>query len=63
MAAVSTKSEDALTPMEQFPKLEQIVDQWTQCADCNQTDPKWAEISRGILICLQCSGVFINHIL
>jgi len=58
MAAVSQKSDDeSLTPMEQFPKLQTIVDQWTHCADCNQANPKWAEISRGILICLQCSGV------
>mmetsp|Transcript_38330 Transcript_38330/g.61280 ORF Transcript_38330/g.61280 Transcript_38330/m.61280 type:complete len:307 (+) Transcript_38330:341-1261(+) len=45
------------TPLEIFPKLAQIQKQWTQCADCNDKHPKWAETSRGILICLQCSGV------
>lgn len=44
------------TQFQKFPKLKEIVDQWTECADCNQKDPKWAEISRGILVCLQCSG-------
>ena len=57
MAAVSEQNDDkdSQTPLEEFPKLKEILGQWTQCADCNQKDPKWAEISRGIFICLQCS--------
>ena len=27
------------------------------CADCGSSDPKWASITFGILICAQCSGV------
>ena len=38
------------TPLELFPKLAKIAKQWTQCADCDQSAPKWAEIDRGILI-------------
>jgi len=45
------------TPLDIYPKLRIINEQWTHCADCNAVKPKWAEISRGILICLQCSGV------
>lgn len=45
------------TPLEEFPKLAKIAKQWTQCADCDAPHPKWAEIDRGIFICIQCSGV------
>jgi len=52
-----SKEKKNKTPLELFPKLAKITKQWTQCADCNDPHPKWAEIDRGILICLQCSGV------
>ena len=38
------------SPLELYPKLLQISKQWTQCADCDDKHPKWAEIIRGILI-------------
>eukprot|EP00486_Rosalina_sp_Unknown_P014904 CAMPEP_0201596070 /NCGR_PEP_ID=MMETSP0190_2-20130828/192873_1 /ASSEMBLY_ACC=CAM_ASM_000263 /TAXON_ID=37353 /ORGANISM="Rosalina sp." /LENGTH=269 /DNA_ID=CAMNT_0048056289 /DNA_START=283 /DNA_END=1088 /DNA_ORIENTATION=- len=50
-------SSENKTPLELFPKLAKIAKQWTQCADCNDPHPKWAELDRGILICIQCSGV------
>eukprot|EP01084_Bolivina_argentea_P144658 253740_1 len=48
------------TSLELFPKLKQIKAQWSQCADCNDPHPGWADISRGILICINCSGVHRN---
>eukprot|EP01084_Bolivina_argentea_P167023 289945_1 len=38
-------------------KLQTIVNQWTSCADCNDPYPEWADVSRGIIVCLDCSGV------
>jgi len=38
-------------------KLQSIVNGWDSCADCNNPYPEWADISRGIIICLQCSGI------
>eukprot|EP01083_Nonionella_stella_P032242 88272_1 len=46
-----------LSPLELHPKLAEIATQWTQCTDCNAPHPKWAEITRGILICIKCSGI------
>eukprot|EP01084_Bolivina_argentea_P225548 381122_1 len=57
MATENINNNKKKTALELFPKLKTIVSQWTSCADCNDTHPKWAEITRGILICLQCSGV------
>lgn len=51
----SEKKEE--TPLVNFPKWDKIAKQWTQCADCSARNPKWAEITRGILLCIQCSGV------
>ena len=48
MAAEEEK--ESKTPLELFPKLSETVNQWTQCADCDDPNPKWAEINRGILI-------------
>uniref|UniRef100_A0A8D0LBI9 Arf-GAP with coiled-coil, ANK repeat and PH domain-containing protein n=1 Tax=Sphenodon punctatus TaxID=8508 RepID=A0A8D0LBI9_SPHPU len=28
-----------------------------QCCDCGQTDPRWASINLGILLCIECSGI------
>jgi stromal membrane-associated protein len=27
------------------------------CADCNSRTPRWASISRGVFVCLRCSGI------
>ncbi|KAM4665236.1 arf-GAP with dual PH domain-containing protein 2 [Discoglossus pictus] len=32
----------------------------SECADCGQPDPDWANCSLGVFICLQCSGVHRN---
>jgi len=48
------------SPLEQFPTLLKITQQWKSCADCTDPHPKWADISRGILSCLECSGVHRN---
>ena len=47
--AAEAKPKDK-TPLELFPKFAETVKQWTQCADCDDPNPKWADISRGILI-------------
>jgi len=39
------------------PLLVKISQQWSTCADCDASDPDWAELNRGTFICLQCSGV------
>ncbi|XP_067382520.1 arf-GAP with coiled-coil, ANK repeat and PH domain-containing protein 3 isoform X3 [Channa argus] len=28
-----------------------------QCCDCGQSDPRWASINLGILLCIECSGI------
>ena len=30
------------------------------CADCNSSDPDWASLNLGILLCIECSGVHRN---
>ncbi|PKA55278.1 ADP-ribosylation factor GTPase-activating protein AGD3 [Apostasia shenzhenica] len=30
------------------------------CADCGATDPDWASLNLGILVCIECSGVHRN---
>ena len=37
-------------------QLINIQENWTCCADCNETDIEWAEITRGCLLCKQCAG-------
>ncbi len=28
-----------------------------ECADCGQTNPRWASVNLGVFICLECSGI------
>jgi hypothetical protein len=28
-----------------------------QCADCGNTDPDWASLNLGVLLCIECSGI------
>jgi len=28
-----------------------------ECCDCGSSDPDWAAINHGILICIKCSGI------
>eukprot|EP01084_Bolivina_argentea_P080109 145146_1 len=54
-----------ISPLELFPKLNKITRQWRQCADCNNTNPRWAELTRGSLVCIECSAIhrsFGTHI-
>lgn len=30
------------------------------CADCGASDPDWASLNLGILLCIECSGVHRN---
>eukprot|EP00483_Globobulimina_turgida_P009966 UN09985 len=48
---------EMISALDIFPRLATITQQWTQCADCDDTNPKWAEVSRGILLCIQCCAV------
>ena len=48
---------NVISPLDIFPKLAKIVEQWKHCADCNATNPKWAELTRGSLVCIKCSGI------
>ncbi|KAJ1675339.1 hypothetical protein EV182_001468 [Spiromyces aspiralis] len=36
---------------------QQFPDYKTTCVDCNRSDPEWASITFGSLLCIQCSGV------
>ena len=29
----------------------------TQCADCSGSNPTWASINLGIMLCIECSGI------
>ncbi|ELV12787.1 Arf-GAP with coiled-coil, ANK repeat and PH domain-containing protein 3 [Tupaia chinensis] len=29
----------------------------SQCGDCGQSDPRWASINLGVLLCIECSGI------
>eukprot|EP01083_Nonionella_stella_P267040 902543_1 len=49
-----------ISPLDIFPRLAKIKKQWTQCADCDNPNPEWAEISRGAFICIKCSGIHRN---
>lgn len=31
-----------------------------QCAECSASDPDWASLNLGILICIECSGIHRN---
>lgn len=31
-----------------------------RCADCDATDPDWATLNIGALICIECSGIHRN---
>lgn len=27
------------------------------CADCGQSQPRWASVSLGVFVCIECSGI------
>lgn len=29
----------------------------TTCADCGQSNPRWASVSIGVFVCIECSGI------
>lgn len=31
-----------------------------QCAECSASDPDWASLNLGILVCIECSGIHRN---
>lgn len=51
---------DNSSNLTKFPHLANITKSWSYCADCSDSNPKWAEITRGILICIACAGVHRN---
>ncbi|XP_062872247.1 arf-GAP with coiled-coil, ANK repeat and PH domain-containing protein 3 [Trichomycterus rosablanca] len=60
----STSSIDSASePRERTVRVENVL-QRVQCVpgndvccDCGQTDPRWASINLGILLCIECSGI------
>jgi hypothetical protein len=36
------------------------VDGNNMCADCGASEPDWASLNLGTLLCIECSGVHIN---
>ena len=39
------------------PLVAQILDANPVCADCGNTDPDWASLNLGVILCIECSGV------
>ena len=31
-----------------------------KCADCGKSEPDWASLNLGILVCIECSGIHRN---
>ncbi|XP_041859372.1 arf-GAP with coiled-coil, ANK repeat and PH domain-containing protein 3 isoform X1 [Melanotaenia boesemani] len=63
-ASPSTSSIDSASePRERSSRGETILQRIQclpgneQCCDCGQTDPRWASINLGILLCIECSGI------
>ncbi|KAM7405215.1 hypothetical protein PAMP_012494 [Pampus punctatissimus] len=63
-ASPSTSSIDSASePRERSARGETILQRIQclpgneQCCDCGQTDPRWASINLGILLCIECSGI------
>ncbi|XP_077836620.1 arf-GAP with coiled-coil, ANK repeat and PH domain-containing protein 3 isoform X12 [Macaca mulatta] len=63
-ASPSTSSIDSATdPRERGVKGESVLQRVqsvagnSQCGDCGQSDPRWASINLGVLLCIECSGI------
>ncbi|KAM4738051.1 arf-GAP with coiled-coil, ANK repeat and PH domain-containing protein 3 [Anableps anableps] len=63
-ASPSTSSIDSASePRERSARGETILQRIQslpgneQCCDCGQTDPRWASINLGVLLCIECSGI------
>uniref|UniRef100_A0A2K5ZRH4 Arf-GAP with coiled-coil, ANK repeat and PH domain-containing protein n=1 Tax=Mandrillus leucophaeus TaxID=9568 RepID=A0A2K5ZRH4_MANLE len=63
-ASPSTSSVDSATdPRERGVKGESVLQRVqsvagnSQCGDCGQSDPRWASINLGVLLCIECSGI------
>ena len=45
-----------INPKDGFKILQEVPGN-RECADCTASDPDWAAINHGILICIKCSGI------
>ncbi|XP_043919137.1 arf-GAP with coiled-coil, ANK repeat and PH domain-containing protein 3 isoform X4 [Protopterus annectens] len=63
-ASPSTSSIDSATDSRErsikgesiLPRIQGISGN-DQCCDCGQSDPRWASINLGIILCIECSGI------
>ncbi|KAM0756460.1 ArfGap-domain-containing protein [Meredithblackwellia eburnea MCA 4105] len=55
---VKTQNEVANSKVRNAARLEELVElpENSSCADCHDSEPRWASWSLGIFICIRCSG-------
>lgn len=60
--SLGEKINDSITKTQQqeFIKNLNKIPGNDKCADCSQTNPTWASLNLGILICIKCSGIHRN---
>ncbi|KAK4413665.1 ADP-ribosylation factor GTPase-activating protein AGD4, partial [Sesamum alatum] len=46
--------------VDSVPKILREVPGNDQCAECSASDPDWASLNLGILMCIECSGIHRN---